>query len=326
MKMKSLLSLLLAGVMTVLCVVPAFAADLLGDIDGDGKFTADDARSVLRFAVRLEAPTTLQRSNADLDGDGKITASDARTVLRMAVKLETPLSVVLYNTAHPMFRSTFAQLHPNPSIYERALDAISDWCCYYSLHDVYIPVLKKLGYSQTKIDQVAPHNYSKEKLAKAASNASKLNIPKWMTTQLIDWYVPSLLMDYYLEHPEYAQTYVFWEYYDDIIENRVVEPTENVSEYAPQVGDFVFMSNKARTYAEVDGKTYPTVDHTAQIIAVYPDGTFLCTEGSIIQSGEDGKARVRERVYKYDDEKETYVFVNNSIVNIVAICRPILDD
>ena len=56
-----------------------------GDIDGDGKISAADARLVLRMSVGLE---NIIRS-ADVDGDGKVSAADARLVLRVSVGLET---------------------------------------------------------------------------------------------------------------------------------------------------------------------------------------------------------------------------------------------
>lgn len=54
-----------------------------GDVDGDGKVTASDARLILRASVGLE---TLDLERADVDGDGKITSADAREALRTAIK------------------------------------------------------------------------------------------------------------------------------------------------------------------------------------------------------------------------------------------------
>jgi len=61
---------------------------VMGDLDGDGKVTAADARLALRAAVGLEILTDDQKKAADLDGNGKITAADARLILRKAVGLE----------------------------------------------------------------------------------------------------------------------------------------------------------------------------------------------------------------------------------------------
>ena len=132
-------------------------------------------------------------------------------------------------------------------------------------------------------------------------------------------YVPSLLLDYYLNHPGYADTYVFKEFYDDLVEQKIYQPTDNRTEYKPRVGDILFMSNKLETY--VNG--YPTVDHTAQIIQMYDDGSFWCTEGSIIQTDEeDGKPRVRERMYFFNAETGTFEYRYNSIVVVLAIAQP----
>ncbi len=60
-----------------------------GDVDGDGKVTAADARLILRRAAKLIKFTMEQDALADVDDDGKITAADARKVLRVAAQLET---------------------------------------------------------------------------------------------------------------------------------------------------------------------------------------------------------------------------------------------
>lgn len=60
-----------------------------GDVDGDGKITAADARLILRRAAQLITFTTEQEARADVDKDGKVTAADARIVLRVSAELET---------------------------------------------------------------------------------------------------------------------------------------------------------------------------------------------------------------------------------------------
>lgn len=62
-----------------------------GDIDGDDRISADDARLALRASVGLEkyAPDTAEFKAADADRDGKLTADDARLILRASVGLET---------------------------------------------------------------------------------------------------------------------------------------------------------------------------------------------------------------------------------------------
>ena len=323
MKRKILISILLVLVSLFATVSPAFAAAGNGicDVDGNGKITAEDARLALRFAVWLDAPTTAQRSRADADGDGTITASDARWILRIAVDLDTPFSAALYGYAHQFNEKTFTEMHSRLTLLEGVLNSVNNWCCYYTVHDVFTPVLKNLGYTQAQIDKVAPTSFSKEKLAKATKNTVKVQIPAWMAATGIDWYIPSLLLDYYLENPQYAQTFVFWDYYDDVVADKIIYKTPNAKTYVPRVGDVVFMSNKESSYVG----SYPTIDHTAQIIEVYPDGSFLCTEGCIIENAEpDKRPRVRERIYDFEKSKGTYDFRYNDIVNVVAISRPLL--
>ncbi|MCD7827696.1 MAG: dockerin type I repeat-containing protein [Clostridiales bacterium] len=60
-----------------------------GDVDGDGKVTAADARLILRRAAKLITFTDAQNKLADVDGDGNVTATDARIVLRVSAGLET---------------------------------------------------------------------------------------------------------------------------------------------------------------------------------------------------------------------------------------------
>lgn len=60
-----------------------------GDVDGDGRVTAADARLILRRAAKLIKFTMEQDALADVDEDGKVTATDARIVLRVSAGLET---------------------------------------------------------------------------------------------------------------------------------------------------------------------------------------------------------------------------------------------
>ena len=88
--MKKCLAMLLAAALLFGCFAgTAFALEgLLGDVDGDGKYAATDARLALRAAVKLETLTEEQTARADVDYSGTVTAQDARTILRASVKLE----------------------------------------------------------------------------------------------------------------------------------------------------------------------------------------------------------------------------------------------
>ena len=61
-----------------------------GDVDGNGKITAADARKALRASVSLEKykETSAQYKAANVESKNKISASDARLILRASVGLE----------------------------------------------------------------------------------------------------------------------------------------------------------------------------------------------------------------------------------------------
>lgn len=61
----------------------------IGDVDGDGKITANDARQALRGSVGLVKLAGLTFTAADTNKDGKVTAEDARKILRVSVNLES---------------------------------------------------------------------------------------------------------------------------------------------------------------------------------------------------------------------------------------------
>lgn len=343
MKMKKVLSLVLAVLMLLTGFVFVNAAEK-GDVDADGTVTASDARTALRFSVGLETPTEEQLPLADFDEDGTVTASDARLILRLSVGLteedepeepdepeipvEKPEHIpsareltfyeTLYATAHP-------QLGGHIKGFESGLlKNFQKWCCLYTIKYVFRPALEKAGYSKSEIDRLAPRTFSADSLAKLLSNVLGTSWSDKFVIDSLPLYIPSLLSDYYIKNPEVADVYYMYDFYDDMIEKKVYEHSDyDRKAYEPRIGDVLFMSNKERTYEDVDGKTYPTVDHTAQIIKVYDDGTFLCTEGSIIESSEgDGVARVRERRYRYNEEMGTYEFVNNPIVIVLYAAQP----
>ena len=59
------------------------SSDLTGDINGDGKITAVDARWVLQIVAGIRQVTEAERKLVDLNKDGKVTAVDARWVLQV---------------------------------------------------------------------------------------------------------------------------------------------------------------------------------------------------------------------------------------------------
>ena len=57
---------------------------LLGDVDGDGEVTADDALAILKYLAGLKQETFVGEA-ADCDKDEKITADDALAILKYLV-------------------------------------------------------------------------------------------------------------------------------------------------------------------------------------------------------------------------------------------------
>ncbi len=60
---------------------------ILGDVNGDGKVTAIDARWVLQIAAGVKTVSDEEMALADANGDGKVTAIDARKILQIAAGL-----------------------------------------------------------------------------------------------------------------------------------------------------------------------------------------------------------------------------------------------
>ena len=63
-------------------------ASLPGDVNGDGKVNARDARALLRFIAGLAEESEIDKNAADFNGDGKINARDARAILRFIAGLD----------------------------------------------------------------------------------------------------------------------------------------------------------------------------------------------------------------------------------------------
>ncbi len=81
----------------ILCIMPVSASAsndipeemniMMGDVNYDGRVTAMDARTALRYAARIDSSDGVNILSIDADGDGRITASDARAILRVSAKI-----------------------------------------------------------------------------------------------------------------------------------------------------------------------------------------------------------------------------------------------
>lgn len=93
-----------------------------GDVDGDGKITAADARLTLRESVGLENLYKLQFYAADYDDNGRVTASDARAILRVSVGLDAEDTKEDETT-------TYYNPYKDPNYDDSNLDIMSIWGC-----------------------------------------------------------------------------------------------------------------------------------------------------------------------------------------------------
>ena len=60
---------------------------MLGDADGDGSVSMQDALLVLRYSMGLVSPEGINLENADFDGDGSVGMPDALAILRRSMGL-----------------------------------------------------------------------------------------------------------------------------------------------------------------------------------------------------------------------------------------------
>ena len=106
----------------MLCIVVVFSltvcasAGYYGDVDGNGKITASDARLILRASAKLDSISAQQEAIADVNGDSKITAADARKVLRMSARLESLIETDDSETPEPPTSSENTTQPPSTSL------------------------------------------------------------------------------------------------------------------------------------------------------------------------------------------------------------------
>ena len=70
----------------------------MGDVNGDGAITANDAREALRASAQLSVLSDLQKRAADLDANG-LTSADARKILRVSAGLDSFDDIDIYTSS-----------------------------------------------------------------------------------------------------------------------------------------------------------------------------------------------------------------------------------
>jgi hypothetical protein len=61
---------------------------MMGDLNGDGRINARDARLLLRLIAGLTEEGEVNETVADFNGDGRVNARDARAILRFIAGLD----------------------------------------------------------------------------------------------------------------------------------------------------------------------------------------------------------------------------------------------
>ena len=81
------------GMLLVMPDGKTYPVVVLGDVEGDGKVSAADARLALRASVNLESykENSPQYTASNVNAADKVTAADARLILRASVGLEKPI-------------------------------------------------------------------------------------------------------------------------------------------------------------------------------------------------------------------------------------------
>ena len=103
-----------------------------GDIDGDGKVTAQDSRTVLKIASGVYNATEDEFAKADINSDGKVSAMEARSILRFCARLTLSIDESIDDKAEV---SDDAQ---TPSVkFEYAFSGENELTCKFSIENNY---------------------------------------------------------------------------------------------------------------------------------------------------------------------------------------------
>lgn len=103
---KKTVALFLPIAFLFLCSSPATAIKVkryLGDVDGDGVVSTEDARSILLLALEISSGSDLTKEElicADVDGNGVINSADARLALLTAIGVNDPVDALIDFDAH----------------------------------------------------------------------------------------------------------------------------------------------------------------------------------------------------------------------------------
>ena len=153
--MKKYFSLFLALVMLVTAIpfaaITASAADIKGDVDGNGQVTAIDARYILRYVAGLETLNDSQLAVADMDKNDEVTAIDARFILRQVAGLSNGIYEVDTEQMNDILAVFGYKYDKSQDIYYTDVEA---WQRNFGFTDLYdnAAVFTNMWYQTLKID------------------------------------------------------------------------------------------------------------------------------------------------------------------------------
>lgn len=141
---KAAVSLTIAAAVSLPLSANIFAADYMGDVNGDGNVNSSDALAVLNYAVGNEDESFLLE-RADLNGDESVNSSDALLILQTSVGMIDMVEIGSEKTPLDFDKAEIIDY------YNQALKS-----AYASEN---LTVNKKTGFSNVKISSFSPSTF-----------------------------------------------------------------------------------------------------------------------------------------------------------------------
>lgn len=141
---KAAVSLTIAAAVSLPLSANIFAADYMGDVNGDGNVNSSDALAVLNYAVGNEDESFLLE-RADLNGDESVNSSDALLILQTSVGMIDMIEIGSEKTPLDFDKAEIIDY------YNQALKS-----AYASEN---LTVNKKTGFSNVKISSFSPSTF-----------------------------------------------------------------------------------------------------------------------------------------------------------------------
>ena len=290
---RKIVSVLLCALMICSVFVPAVGAVekySMGDVDGNGRITASDARLALRASVNLEKLYVKAIKAADVNGDDDVTAADARTILRVSVGLESFGNLPVVSGKMPV---TTAEIC---NFYKNGVDRIKNGEAGYLKKEWQIVDRINVGNSavNSAVESALGNFLTDEKDVAEQVNAkgsdeAKNRIAAWTLTDLskVAWAtcvadgsnykITITMMDE--DTPKKSDSFLgqvtnsilYWEDIDDTYEND-----STVNKLITSFADIhvIYKGYKIEAVMTPDGK-FVSIDHTADVDIIIGEAKIL---------------------------------------------------